>query len=87
LDAVWIYTKDPSVQAFTYLMNQALDKPAEQMRVTGNDDGPAQIITIHKWQDRVRIIEIPYKPRGVPRGLDCDRPIDGQTVSDQAKPY
>jgi hypothetical protein len=26
----WIHTKDPSVQAFTDLMNRALDKPAEQ---------------------------------------------------------
>lgn len=28
--AVWIYTKDPSVQAWTDLANRALDKPAEQ---------------------------------------------------------
>src|SRR5262249_21007676 len=27
--ACWIYTKDPSVQAFTDLMNRALDKPTE----------------------------------------------------------
>lgn len=46
-NAVWIYTKDPSVQAFTDLMNRALDKPAEQMKVTGADDGPI----IFKWQD------------------------------------
>ena len=26
----WIFTKDPSVQAFTDLMNRALDKPKEQ---------------------------------------------------------
>ncbi len=26
----WIYTKDPSIQAFTDLMNRALDKPKEQ---------------------------------------------------------
>lgn len=26
----WIFAKDPSVQAFTDLMNRALDKPAEQ---------------------------------------------------------
>jgi hypothetical protein len=26
-NASWIYTKDPSVQAFTDLMNRALDKP------------------------------------------------------------
>ncbi len=28
----WIFTKDPSVQAFTDLMNRALDKPKEQMQ-------------------------------------------------------
>ncbi len=40
-----VWDKDPSVQAFTDLMNRALDKPAEQeqaMKVTGN-------LTI-KWQ-------------------------------------
>jgi hypothetical protein len=26
----WIHTKDPSIQAFTDLMNRALDKPKEQ---------------------------------------------------------
>lgn len=38
----WIFTKDPSVQAFTDLMNRALDKPAEQLKVTGEDGGPVQ---------------------------------------------
>ena len=34
----WIFTKDPSVQAFTDLMNRALDKPKEQeqeVKITG----------------------------------------------------
>src|SRR5215468_7232408 len=34
-NAVWIYLKDPSVQAFTDLLNRALDKPTEQVQVTG----------------------------------------------------
>lgn len=38
----WIFAKDPSVQAFTDLMNRALDKPAEQLKVTGADDGPIE---------------------------------------------
>lgn len=42
-NAFWIYTKDPSVQAFTDLLNRALDKPAEQMKVTGADGGPIVI--------------------------------------------
>jgi len=29
-----IYTKDPSVQAFTDLMNRALDKPTEQIQLS-----------------------------------------------------
>lgn len=36
----WIFTKDPSVQAFTDLLNRALDKPAEQIKHTGEDGGP-----------------------------------------------
>jgi len=42
----WIFTKDPSVQAFTDLMNRALDKPAEHVSLTGADDGPV----VFKWQ-------------------------------------
>lgn len=37
----WIFTKDPSIQAFTDLMNRSLDKPAEQMqeiKLTGQVD-------------------------------------------------
>ena len=52
--AFWIYTKNPNVQAFTDLLNRALDKPAEHVQVTGDggplvirwqrdDDGPKQI--------------------------------------------
>src|SRR5215471_9577025 len=44
-NAVWIYTKDPNVQAFTDLLNRALDKPAEHIEI-GADRGP---ITI-RWQ-------------------------------------
>jgi hypothetical protein len=34
-NAFWIYSKDPSVQAFTDLMNRALDKTcAEQKKLT-----------------------------------------------------
>jgi hypothetical protein len=45
--AFWIYTKDPSMQAFTDLMNRALDKPAEQIKHTGDDSGPIII----KWRE------------------------------------
>ncbi len=39
----WIFAKDPNVQAFTDLLNRALDKPAEQVKVTGADGGPIVI--------------------------------------------
>jgi hypothetical protein len=40
----WIYTKDPNVQAFTDLLNRAIDKPAEHIQVAGEGN-----ITI-RWQ-------------------------------------
>ena len=43
--AFWIYTKDPNAQAFTDLLNRALDKPSEHVQVTG-DGGPLII----RWQ-------------------------------------
>ena len=33
-EGFWIYTKDPSVQAFTDLMNRAIDKPSEHVELT-----------------------------------------------------
>jgi hypothetical protein len=43
-NAVWIYTKDPNIAAFTDLLNRALDKPAEHIQVAGEGS-----ITI-RWQ-------------------------------------
>jgi hypothetical protein len=43
----WIFTKDPSVQAFSDLLNRALDKPAEQVKVTGDDGGPVE--HVFRW--------------------------------------
>src|SRR5262245_55490017 len=40
-----IYTKDPNVQAFTDLLNRAIDKPAEHVSITG--DGSPLVI---RWQ-------------------------------------
>jgi hypothetical protein len=39
----WIFSKDPSVQAFTDLMNRAIDKPAEHVEVMGSGGGPLVI--------------------------------------------
>jgi hypothetical protein len=44
----WIFSKDPSVQAFTDLLNRALDKPAEQVKVTGEDGGPVEFM--FRWK-------------------------------------
>jgi len=43
-NACWIYTKDPNVQAYTDLLNRAIDKPAEHVEIAGEGS-----ITI-KWQ-------------------------------------
>ena len=45
-NAIWFYTKDPSVRAFTDLLNRALDKPAEHVQVAGANGGPLVI----RWQ-------------------------------------
>src|SRR5262245_15406563 len=52
-NACWIYTKDPNVQAFTDLMNRAIDKPAEHVEIEG-----AGSITI-RWQtdDEPKLLE------------------------------
>lgn len=47
--AVWISTKDPSTAAFTDLMNRVLDKPAEQLKVTGAEGGPLEIVIKKPW--------------------------------------
>lgn len=44
----YVHTKDPSIQAFTDLMNRALDKPAEQIKLTGAEDGPVEVR--FRWQ-------------------------------------
>ena len=41
----WIFSKDPNVQAFTDLLNRAIDKPAEHLQVSG--DGSPIVIC---WQ-------------------------------------
>lgn len=45
--AYYLFTKDPSVQAFTDLMNRALDKPSEHVELTGKDGEPLKV----SWQD------------------------------------
>src|SRR5215813_12924499 len=42
-NAFWIYTKDPSVQAFTDLMNRCIDKLSEHIQIAGADGGAIQI--------------------------------------------
>jgi hypothetical protein len=44
---VEVWEKDPSVQAFTDLMNRAIDKPMEQLEISGNEDRPV----VFKWLD------------------------------------
>src|SRR3990167_6389656 len=39
-EIVEIWEKDPSVHAFSDLLNRALDKPAEHVSLTGHEGGP-----------------------------------------------
>lgn len=46
-EAFQIFTQAPNVQAFADLMNRALDKPPEQLQVTGTEGGPLEI----RWKE------------------------------------
>jgi hypothetical protein len=49
----WIFTKDPSVQAFTDLMNRALDKPSEHLDV--QHSGSVDLVTNRLHAARKRL--------------------------------
>src|SRR5262245_54671066 len=53
----WIFTQNPNVQAFTDLLNRALDKPAEHVHVSGADDGPIQIQWMRPEDEEPKQIE------------------------------
>ena len=55
----WIFTKDPSVQAFTALMDRAIDKPVEQvaLEVTGE----VTLIEARLADARKRLVESGYQ--------------------------
>jgi hypothetical protein len=55
-NAFWIYTKDPNVQAFTDLLNRAIDKPAEHIQVAGEGS-----ITIRWQKDEPETIDLDSK--------------------------
>lgn len=42
-ERIEVWEKDPSVQAFTDLLNRTIDKPAEHVEMTGADGGPLVI--------------------------------------------
>lgn len=46
-EIIEVWEKDPNIQAYADLMNRALDKPAEQVKVTGADDGPIE--HVFRW--------------------------------------
>jgi CMP-2-keto-3-deoxyoctulosonic acid synthetase len=48
-EIIEVWEKDPSVQAYTDLLNRALDKPAEQVQVTGPEGGPLEIVLKIPW--------------------------------------
>lgn len=59
----WVFTKDPSVQAFTDLLNRALDKPTDSVDVTVSqkpaDMSDAELDTL--------LLELDRKRRGTER--------------------
>lgn len=46
-EIIEIWEKEPSVQAFTDLMNRTLDKPAEHVELTGAGGQPLEV----RWKD------------------------------------
>ena len=55
-----VWQKDPSVQAFTDLMNRAIDKPQEHVEITGQDGGPVQLEVVSRLAAaRKRLAEEP----------------------------
>jgi hypothetical protein len=54
-ETIQVWQKDPSVQAFTDLLNRAIDKPAaqpQQLEQSGKDGGPLKIIIRAPWQKK-----------------------------------
>jgi hypothetical protein len=77
-NATWIYTKDPSVQAFTDLLNRALDKP-EQMHVTG-DGSPIVICWQTPEMNSTKMRELPEGD--VDEKIRHARKVNGHVESD-----
>lgn len=46
-ETIEVWEKDPSVQAFTDLMNRTLDKPAEHVELTGAGGQPLEV----RWKE------------------------------------
>ena len=54
-ETIQVWQKDPSVPAFTDLMNRAIDKPAgqpTQLEHAGKDSGPLEIIVRTPWREK-----------------------------------
>lgn len=41
----WIFAKDPSVQAFSELLDRTLDQAPKPIEVSGKDGGPVELVT------------------------------------------
>lgn len=46
-NTIEVWEKDPSVQAYTDLMNRALDKPIEPIELTGAGGAPLEV----RWKE------------------------------------
>jgi|SRR6185295_6118992 len=75
----WIFTKDPSIQAFTDLMNRALDKPKEQdqeIHVSGEIDLIATKLVDARKRRAKRIIDVKPVRAALPAAQDQDVPTE-----------
>ncbi len=46
-EVIEVWEKDPSVQAFSYLLDQTIDGPPKSVAVTGGDGGPIE--HVFRW--------------------------------------
>jgi len=80
-NAIWIYTKDPNVEAFKDLLNRCIDKPSEHIQIAGADDGPIQI----QWQTPEMnniVVDVTPEKSAVDDKLRKAKKVNGHVESD-----
>ena len=78
----WIFSKDPNVQAFTDLLNRALDKPTEQVHVTG--DGSPIVIQWLSPAMNSTVVHVTPEEGGIDDKIRHARKVNGHVESSGA---